>query len=425
MKVEAILPVDCQAGHLLEIMAFKVSAKSKMRLKGAMKIAKFYENIDWTLDPDNMTWVVIKCFLEQWKALMECKKEDVGLPPKLPKSSPVHKWLELMGLYLGKKVGVCNAPLSYVIRLDANVPAIAPPCQAGEPHSEMYESVEGDSTARLLHTHNLFKVNNGTVFDLVESFTQGSNVAPMIAPFCKTRNRHGTMLALKSQHASMAIWDCLVKEAKHTLSDKVWSGNTPTTLAQHMGMHCHAWITLTEGAKHIPVDLQNDCARVTYLMDLLKTVDPTALAAIAAVHQDEADKHVNFENMFAYLVPVCPVTAKTAQKTGKVAFAASVSGTSGKTQGGLQGGNTNPGKGSTGVALHYHCHKEFHALNKEQKMNSASGQRPTVGRKLVVKSQPVPESWMEGGEPRSSRACSQNLRLTSLRCSKQWLKPNK
>ena len=108
------------------------------------------------------------------------------------------------------------------------------------------------------------------------------------------------MLALKSQHASMAIWDCLVKEAKHTLSDKVWSGNTPTTLAQHMGMHCHAWITLTECTKHIPVDMLNDCARVTYLMNSLKTVDPTVLAAIAAVCQDKADKCVNFGNTFNY-----------------------------------------------------------------------------------------------------------------------------
>jgi hypothetical protein len=45
-KVEATCPADRQAGHLLEIMAFEVSSKSKMRLKGVMKIAKFYENID-------------------------------------------------------------------------------------------------------------------------------------------------------------------------------------------------------------------------------------------------------------------------------------------------------------------------------------------------------------------------------------------
>jgi hypothetical protein len=186
LKVEATCPADCQAGCLLEIMEFEVFAKSKMHLKGAMKIAKFYENINQTLDPDNMTWVVIKCFLEQWKALMEHKKEDVGLPPKRTKSSPVHKWMELMGLYLGKKVGVCHAPLSYVVCLNANVPAIAPPCQAGEPHSEMYKSIEGDLTACLLHTHALFKVHNGTVLNLIKSFTQESDVAPTIAPFRET-----------------------------------------------------------------------------------------------------------------------------------------------------------------------------------------------------------------------------------------------
>ncbi len=266
-KVEATCPADCQAGCLLEIMVFEVFAKSKMCLKGAMKIAKFYENIDWTLDPDNMTWVVIKHFLEQWKALMEHKKEDVGLPPKLTKSSPVHKWLELMGLYLEEKVGVRNAPLSYVVHLDANVPAISPPRQAGEPHSKMYELIEEDLTVRLLHTHALLKVDNGTVFNLVELSTQGSDVAPTIAPFCKTQNGHGAMLALKSQHAGKAIWDRLVKEAKHTLSNNVWSGSTPMTFAQHMGMHCHAWITLTECAKHILVDVPNDRARVTSLMD--------------------------------------------------------------------------------------------------------------------------------------------------------------
>jgi hypothetical protein len=274
-----------------------------------------------------------------------------------------------------------QSPLSYDVRLDANVSAIAPPRQAGEPHSKMYALIEGDLTAHLSHTHTLFKVDNGTVFNLVESSTQGSNVAPTIAPFCKTRNGHGAMLALKSQHASKAIWDRRVKEAEHTLSNKVWSGNTPTTVAQHMGMHRHAWITLTECAKHIPVDVSNDRARVTYLMDSLKTVDPTVLAAIAAVCQDEADKRVNFENTFAYLAPVCPVTAKTAKKTGKVAFDASVLGTSGKTQGGLGGDNANPGKGSTGVALHYHCHKEFHALNKEQKDELCKWTKANGGKK--------------------------------------------
>jgi hypothetical protein len=80
-------------------MAYEVSAKSKMRLKGAQKIVKFYENLGRDLNPQNMTWLVIKRFLEQWNALMERKKEDFGLPPKLTKHHPIHKWMESMVLY--------------------------------------------------------------------------------------------------------------------------------------------------------------------------------------------------------------------------------------------------------------------------------------------------------------------------------------
>jgi hypothetical protein len=90
-KVPATGAAAIAVGRLHEIMACEVSVKSKMRLKGAQKIAKFYENVGHDLDPQNMTWLVIKCFLEQWKALMERNKEDFGLTPKLSKHHPVHK----------------------------------------------------------------------------------------------------------------------------------------------------------------------------------------------------------------------------------------------------------------------------------------------------------------------------------------------
>jgi hypothetical protein len=141
LKVPASGAAAIATGCLRKIMAYEVLAKSKMCLKGAQKIAKFYENVGRDLDPQNMTWLVIKRFLEQWKALMERKKEDFGLPPKLTKHHPVHKWMESMVLYLGQKVGVRNAPLAYVVRAVAIMPAVPPPLQAGEPHSEEHESM--------------------------------------------------------------------------------------------------------------------------------------------------------------------------------------------------------------------------------------------------------------------------------------------
>ena len=70
-KIPAAGAAALAAGRLRKIMAYKVSAKSKMCLKGAQKIVKFYENVGRDLDPQNMTWLIIKRFLEQWKALME------------------------------------------------------------------------------------------------------------------------------------------------------------------------------------------------------------------------------------------------------------------------------------------------------------------------------------------------------------------
>ncbi len=68
-----------------------------------------------------------------------------------------------------------------------------------------------------------------------------------------------------------------------------------------MGAQRKAWISMQECADHVPVDVPNERARVTYLMDSIKTTDPTVLAALAAIRQDELDKRVNFKNSFAYL----------------------------------------------------------------------------------------------------------------------------
>jgi hypothetical protein len=146
---------------------------------------------------------------------------------------------------------------------------------------------------------------------------------------------------------------------------------------------------------HIPVDVPNDQARVIYLIDSLKTVNPTVLAAIAAIHQDKVDKRVHFENAFSFLVPVCPITAKAAKRTGKVSFGAKVSTATGKNAGGLGGDNPKPGKGSLGVDLRYHHHKEFHALTKEQKDELCEWTKANGGKK-------TPTGGKKPGSPRAA-----------------------
>jgi hypothetical protein len=170
---------------------------------------------------------------------------------------------------------------------------------------------------------------------------------------------------LKSQHAGKAIYDQLVKEAENVLKNSQWSGTTSNTLQQHTWLQRNAFITLFECAEQIPVEVPNERARVTYLLDSITTNDPNVLATTAAVRQDDADKRVNFENSFTFLAPTCPVTAKVAKKR-RVLFDANVSGTNGKPQGGLGGDCEKPGKGASGVALCYHKFDEFKNLPKDQ-----------------------------------------------------------
>jgi hypothetical protein len=182
-KVPALGAAARAAGTLQEIKAYEVSAKSKMRLKGAMLIAQFYDNVGCPLDPDNMSWPVIKRFLEQWKALMEMKKANHGQPPKLIENQAVHKWVDSFVLNLSQKVGLCNAPLDYIVQAIATIDSIPPAPQVGDPHSVETGSIDGDLMARMPHNHPLFKVDNGLTFNMIKMSVCGHDVAATIAPF--------------------------------------------------------------------------------------------------------------------------------------------------------------------------------------------------------------------------------------------------
>jgi hypothetical protein len=87
---------------------------------------------------------------------------------------------------------------------------------------------------------------------------------------------------------------------------------------------------------------------------------------MAAVQQDNADKQVNFENAYTFLVPSCPMASKLAKK-GRISFDANVSGTGGRPpQGGLRGDHKKPRKGASGVALQYHKFSKYKDLPKDQ-----------------------------------------------------------
>ena len=99
-------------GHLQEINAYAMSRKSKMRIEGARKMAKFYKTIGCPLEPNIMSLVVIKNFLEQHNVLKDRKSSEETSIPIITKNFAVHLWLKSFHIFLGRKVGVCQASLT-------------------------------------------------------------------------------------------------------------------------------------------------------------------------------------------------------------------------------------------------------------------------------------------------------------------------
>lgn len=368
-------------GRLVETQPYQVTGKSKMRLLGAMKLVKFYKAIDRVIDPAGMEWPVIKNFLEQHDALKTSKtksSEDASIP-KISKVLPVHNWIQTTTNYVNRILGARTSGLGYVLREATAVATPAPARAVNEPYSEEYGSIDGDHYNRLSHSHALFKIDNGTIYDIIEHGTRGTDVAPTVAPWRKTRNGRAAMKAVIDQHAGVRVWDDLVKSAKEVLAGgRKWTGQTTFTISQHCNVHRKAFIALTEAQDHVAVQIPDGRTRVTNLIDSFETVIPEVLVALSSVRQDEINKRINFESAAAFLIQSCTVTAKQTKK--KEVTWGNLSATQ-------AGPPAKPSMGTTGVQLRYYQKEDFLKLTAPQKKEVAAWTKanPGNGKKKTKK----------------------------------------
>ena len=102
-------------------------------------------------------------------------------------------------------------PLAYVIRIDPQVPGLAPPLAPNQPHSTEHGSVEGELIARASHTHALFRDDNSVVYYHLEEATRGASYAASIKPFQRGKDGRGAWKALTSQYGGKGKWEAEIK----------------------------------------------------------------------------------------------------------------------------------------------------------------------------------------------------------------------
>ena len=177
LKYPAGIPDPNNPGAFLRAQTVALGARSLGRLRLASKAARYYESIGRDLTPANMHVTnTLKYFDMQWASLRERQSVSPDVP-KITRSLPVMQWSESIQDFWGTVIGIRNAPLTYVIRTLAAVPAAAPALVANRPFSLDHGSVEGELIARLSHDHPTFQDDNASCYMHLEEATRGTVLA--------------------------------------------------------------------------------------------------------------------------------------------------------------------------------------------------------------------------------------------------------
>ena len=173
-------------------------------------------------------------------------------------------------------------PLAYVIRTNEDVPAVAPPLQVRQPHSDAHGSIEGELIACASHTHALLRGDNVAVYYALEEAMHSTSYATSIKPFQRSKNGRGALLALTNQYAGNDKWEVEIRKQDDLLHARVWKGQLNFPLEGFIAQHHNAFVSM-QHAEHIAYQLPNELTRVGYLLEGIQCPDPGIQAAMASV----------------------------------------------------------------------------------------------------------------------------------------------
>ena len=245
-------------GATIPTPAFIFGAKSQLRLKAAVSIAKYYETVGRLTTAANMRWnPVIRNFNEHWKALKERKDSSNPDVPKISKNLNIMKWTEAFTDFARRVVGYRTIPLSYVIRETAVVPAAISALLADQPFAEVNGSVEDELVDQASHLHPLFREDNASVYFFLEEATRSTMFTSSIQPFSRRKDGRGAWFALTKQYAGKDKWAAELKKQDELLHSRKWKGQSNFSLDKFVAQHRNAYVSMEQCADHVEFQLPN------------------------------------------------------------------------------------------------------------------------------------------------------------------------
>lgn len=357
-------------GATIPTPPFIFGAKSQKRLLVATDLMKYYAETGRELTAANIAWThVMQNFEIQWKALKDKKEDDPPDVPKISRTLPIMKWVEAFKDFCSQKIGSRNIPMSYLTRDDVNVPAAVPALATNQPHSAVHGSVEAELVARASHNHPLFRVDNATLYHDIATATLGTQYAPSIKPFQRTKNGIGAFRAIIGQFAGKDKWEAEIKRQELVLHTYKWKGQSNFSLEKFISQHRSAFVSLQGCTEQVPYQLPNEHSRVGFVLEAIECSDAGLQAAMASIRTDNGvgGMRSNFEAMATHLLPYDPVAKKNANKKRANDNISGVDGAASVGAAAAAKPDTKDGIGKTGVHLRWYAPSEYYELSDPQK----------------------------------------------------------
>ena len=236
------------------------------------------------------------------------KRSEV--PKYMPKSMSIIYYHDLMVEYFSKVCGARGIPLIMCTRKE-EVPT---PDQSPLIHNRPYSNESGSVVMELINRASFDDPNyveeNSVLLNILEEGFEGSHVYPTLKAFRKRKDGRAAWLAIKSQYMNEDKWRGELKRVEGVVTKRTWKGDGSETLEEFFALHLNCNTTMDNGNEIVEgyISPEERC-KVERALDAIKSKDPTLLAAIANVRQDDSPTGMmnNFEKAVAYLIPACPV----------------------------------------------------------------------------------------------------------------------
>ena len=151
---------------------------------------------------------------------------------------------------------------------------------------------------------------------MLEEGVRNTPCAASLKCFMRGNDGREEFRAIKRKYAGVDKWESELRTQEKIMHDHVFNGRTNYTLEKYKCAHRNAYVVMEQCSDQVTYQLPNPHTSVSHYLKVITSPDTDIRAGITSICQYKTGMINNFEDVAAYLAPICPVS-KNRKETEK------------------------------------------------------------------------------------------------------------